>query len=58
MSPEDVAKRIFRSFYVEYVTVPEHDFWLAGGLSAIVGNITDFPEGYYKYRYNRPERGR
>jgi len=49
MSPEDVAKRIFKSFHVEYVIVPEHDFWLAGAFSTIVGNITDFPEGYYKY---------
>ena len=49
MSPENVAKRVFKSFHTEYVIVPEHDFWLAGAFSTIVGNITDFPDGYYKY---------
>jgi dolichyl-diphosphooligosaccharide--protein glycosyltransferase len=48
LSPEDVAADIFQRYDVEYVAVPEHDFWLVGAFAQIVGNITDFPEGYYE----------
>jgi asparagine N-glycosylation enzyme membrane subunit Stt3 len=46
MSPEDRAIDIYEDYEVEYIIVPEHDFWLVGAFSQIVGNITDYPEGY------------
>ncbi len=49
LSPEDVAVQIYKQYDVAYVVVPDHDFWLAGAFAQIVGNITDFPDGYYKY---------
>ena len=49
LSPEDVAVDIFKRYDVEYVIVPEHDFWLAGAFAQIVGNVTDFPDGYYEF---------
>lgn len=52
LSPEDVAIDIFRRYQVEYVIVPEHDFWLVGAFAQIVGNITDYPDGYYKLNVN------
>ncbi len=48
LSPEDVATDIFERYDVEYIMVPEHDFWLVGAFAQIVGNITDFPDGYYE----------
>jgi dolichyl-diphosphooligosaccharide--protein glycosyltransferase len=47
LSPEDVALDIFQRFDVDYVVVPEYDFWLVGAFAQIVGNVTDFPDGYY-----------
>ena len=49
LSPEDVSIETFKDWGVEYVIVPEHDFWLVGAFAQIVGNITDFPEGYYQF---------
>ncbi len=47
LSPEDEAIKIYDDYDVEYVIVPEHDFWLVGAFAQIVGNVTDYPEGYF-----------
>ena len=52
LSPEDKAVEIFQKYDVEYVIVPEHDFWLVGAFAQIVGNITDYPDGYYTLNAN------
>ena len=52
LSPEDKAVEIFERYDVQYVIVPEHDFWLVGAFAQIVGNVTDYPDGYYTLNAN------